>query len=70
MTFQDVADDINERGTFWWMIHELNALPIPDWAFLIMLILTALILFSGILKVLDPPNEPRDLNPEAREEER
>lgn len=66
MTIQDMVDEMNERGTFWWMVHTLNRLPIPDWLFLVMMIVAALTLVVGLLKVLDVMEEQRDQDFKAR----
>ena len=66
MTIQDMVDEMNERGTFWWMVHTLTRLPIPDWLFLVMMIVAALTLVVGLLKVLDVMEEQRDQDFKAR----
>lgn len=66
MTIQDVVDDMNERGTFWWMVHTLNRLPIPDWAFLAMMIVAAMTLVVGLLKLLAVMEEQRGRDFKAR----
>lgn len=63
-----VFDDINERGAFWWRIHELNWLPVPDWTFLLFLILAAIVLVAGGAGLVFARERERDRDFEERAE--
>lgn len=66
MTIQDMVDGMNERGTFWWMVHEANFLPIADWIFLVIIVFLAANLVVGIVLLVAGGDRRRDQDFEAR----